>query len=72
MKKLTVLSTTSSFKDFVIEFTFMSKTGTAIDVQNHTVYEVLDPQKSVSFKIKTIASKDAKSFSFKIIGATPI
>ena len=66
------LATLSSFKDVVLEFTFISKTGTEIETQTHTVYEIIDPNKLINFKIKTVASKAAVNFSFRLINATPI
>ncbi len=65
-------ATMASFKDIVLEFTFISKTGTEIETQTHTVYEIVYPNKLVNFKIKTVASKAAANFSFKLINATPI
>jgi hypothetical protein len=66
------LAALSSFKDIVFEITFISKTGTEIDIQNHIVHELIGPQKLIRFKIKTITSKAATDFSFRLIGATPI
>lgn len=65
-------ATLTSFKDVVLEVTFISKTGTEIETQNQTVYEIVKPGGLVPFKIKTIASKAAKDFSFSIANATPI
>ena len=62
----------SSFKDIVLEITYMSKTQTALNVQNCTVYELLTSKKTVPFKYKTYAPKATEECSVRVINATPI
>jgi len=69
---LTNTADLSTFKDVVLEVTFLSKTQTPLNVQNHIVYELLTPKKSVAFKIKTIAPSATQGCSMRIINATPV
>jgi len=69
---LTNAADLSTFKDIALEITFMSKTETVLDVQNHTVYESVGPKRSVLFKVKTDAPPATESYSVRIINAIPV
>jgi len=58
-----------TYKDVELELSFFSKTGTLLLKTNETVYDKIEPGKSVSFKSKEFAPKGSDSVSIKIVGA---
>ena len=68
---ITNKSTTQSFKDAVVEITFLSKTGTPLGQKQFTIYERIGPRQSVSIKkIKVFAPNNTRTSSQRIISAT--
>ena len=65
-------STVTPFKDPILEIKFYSKTNTELNSQKKTIYELLNPNSQIGFKIKTIAPKETEKFSAKVIEVTPI
>ncbi len=57
------------YKDVDIQLDFYSKTGTLLETDKETVYEILNPGESKSFKTKYFAPKGTDSVSLKILGA---
>ena len=57
------------YKDVELELSFFSKTGVLLEKDNETVYEVIEPGKSVDFKSKYFAPKGTDSVAIKIVGA---
>lgn len=58
-----------TYKDVDLELSFFSKTGTLLVKTNETVYDQIEPGKSVSFKAKEFAPKGTDSVAIKVIGA---
>jgi hypothetical protein len=52
-----------------IQLDFYSKTGTLLETDKETVYEILNPGESKSFKTKYFAPKGTDSVALKILGA---
>jgi lipopolysaccharide export LptBFGC system permease protein LptF len=59
----------ASYKDVDIQLDFYSKTGTLLETAKETVYEILNPGESKSFKTKYFAPKGTDSVALKILGA---
>ena len=59
----------ASFKDVDIQLDFYSKTGTLLETDKETVYEMINPGESESFKTKYFAPKGTDSVALKILGA---
>lgn len=57
------------FTDVLIEISFISKTGTLLEKDNETIYETIEPGKSVDFKTKYFAPKGTGSIDIKVLGA---
>jgi hypothetical protein len=57
------------YKDVDIQLDFYSKTGTLLETDKETVYEILNPGESKSFKTKYFAPKGTDSVALKILGA---
>jgi hypothetical protein len=62
----------TSFKDVVLEVSYLSKTGSVISTERFTIYEVAAPGKWASFKFKTSSPRGTKEFSAKVIAAAPL
>jgi hypothetical protein len=58
-----------SYKDVQLELSFFSKTGTLLEKDLETVYEIIAPGKSADFKTKYFAPKGTDSIAVKILGA---
>ena len=58
-----------NYKDVRLELSFFSKTGTLLLKTDETVYDNIEPGKSVNFKSKEFAPKGADSVSIKVLGA---
>ncbi|MDB5277970.1 MAG: hypothetical protein JWR61_2925 [Ferruginibacter sp.] len=58
-----------SYKDVQLELSFFSKTGTLLEKDNETIYDVIAPGKSVDFKTKYFAPKGTDSVAIKIVSA---
>lgn len=66
-------ASTATFKDVMIEISFLSKTESVISKEKFVVYEVLGPQKKISIKkYKTFAPNGTEKFSTNIISASPV
>jgi len=59
----------ASYKDVNIELAFYSKTGTLLEKDNETVYEVIAPGESNNFKTKYFAPKGTDSVALKVTSA---
>ncbi len=59
----------ASYKDVDIQLDFYSKTGTLLETDKETVYEIINPGESKSFKTKYFAPKGTDSVSLKILSA---
>jgi hypothetical protein len=62
----------ATFKDPVLSVTWYSKTQTEIGTQQYPVYELLRPQSSAHFKLKTSAPGEVASVAMGITNATPV
>ena len=58
-----------NYKDVQLELSFFSKTGTLLEKDLETVYEIIAPGKSADFKTKYFAPKGTDSIGIKIISA---
>tara|TARA_B110000091_G_C13766658_1_gene454726 strand:- start:250 stop:699 length:450 start_codon:yes stop_codon:yes gene_type:complete len=58
------------FKDFKLELTYYSKTGTIIDTETVVLYENLNPQESKNFKIKINSPEDTHESKASVLEAT--
>ena len=59
----------ASYKDIDIKLSFYSKTGTLLETDKETVYEVIKPGESKDFKTKYFAPKGSDSVSFEVLAA---
>ena len=66
---ITNKATVASFKDVDIQLDFYSKTGTLLETDKETVFEVLAPGQSKNFKTKYFAPKGTDSVALKVMGA---
>ena len=66
---ITNKATVATYKDVDVELTFFSKTGTLLETDKETVYEVIAPGQTKKFKTKYFAPKGSDSVGFKILGA---
>lgn len=66
---LTNKATVASYKDIDVKMDFYSKTGTLLETDKETVYEVIAPGQSKSFKTKYFAPKGTDSVVLTVTGA---
>ncbi len=57
------------YKDVELELRFFSKTGVLLEKDKETIYDVIEPGKSATFKTKYFAPKGTDSVVLKIVGA---
>jgi len=62
----------ATFKDIVLEISYLSKTQAVISTKQFTIYEVAAPGKWASFKFRTIAPSETKGFSARVVTAVPV
>ena len=62
-------ATAATFKDIELTITYLSKTGAPISNEIFTVYEVIRPGQSASFKFKTRSPKGTKDAEMVVSGA---
>ena len=61
-------ATLASFKDVVIEISFLSKTESVIGTEKFTVYENFTPRRTVSIKkYKIFSPKETEKFKYEIV-----
>lgn len=65
-------ATVASFKDVDLKLEFYSKTGTLLETDHETVYEIIAPGQSKSFKTKYFAPKGSDSVALIIVSAKPV
>ena len=65
-------ATLARFKDPVLSVTWYSQTQTELGTQQLPIYEVMGPQDSKHYKLKTDAPSEVATVSIGITGATPI
>ena len=58
-----------TYKDVQLELSFFSKTGTLLEKDVETIYDLIAPGKSVDFKTKYFAPKHTDSIAVKILAA---
>ena len=69
---ITNKATVASFKDVDVKLEFYSKTGTLLETDHETVYEVIPPGQSKNFKTKYFAPKGTDSVALSIVTAKPL
>lgn len=69
---ITNQATLAHYKDPVLAVTWYSKTGTELETQHYSVYELLSPQGSKHFKLKTNAPDYVATVTLGVASATPI
>jgi hypothetical protein len=62
-------ATVASYKDVDVKLDFYSKTGTLLETDNETVYEIIGPGQSKNFKTKYFAPKGTDSVALMIMSA---
>lgn len=62
-------ATVASYKDVDIKLDFYSKTGTLLETDKETVYEVIGPGQSKNFKTKYFAPKGTDSVALSVTAA---
>jgi hypothetical protein len=62
-------ATVAVYKDLDMQLDFYSKTGALLETDKETVYEVIPPGQSKSFKIKYFAPKGSDSVALKVLDA---
>jgi hypothetical protein len=63
------IASVASYKDVDIKLDFYSKTGTLLETDKETVYEVIAPGQSKNFKTKYFAPKGTDSVALMVISA---
>jgi hypothetical protein len=58
-----------TYKDVQLELSFFSKTGTLLEKDIETIYDLVAPGKSIEFKTKYFAPKKTDSVAIKVLGA---
>lgn len=58
-----------TFKDVVLDVSYLSKTGAVISTQRFVVYEIIKPGKKANFKFKTREPAGTKTFSAQLVTA---
>ncbi len=66
-------ASTATFKDIVLEVSYLSKTESVISKEKFVIYEVIGPQKTISIKkIKTFVPSATEGFSLEVVSAIPV
>ena len=58
-----------TYKDVQLELSFFSKTGTLLEKDEETLYDLIAPDKSIDFKTKYFAPRGPDSVAIKVVGA---
>ena len=66
---ITNKATVASYKDVDVKLDFYSKTGTLLETDKETVYEIIAPGQSKNFKTKYFAPKGTDSVALSITAA---
>ncbi len=62
-------ATVASYKDIELTLEFFSKTKVRLTEEKETVFETINPGKSIKFKSKYFAPKGTDSVAIKVVGA---
>jgi hypothetical protein len=62
-------ATVATYKDVDVQLSFFSKTGTLLENDRETIFEIIGPGQSKSFKTKYFAPKGSDSVAIAILGA---
>ncbi len=62
-------ATVASYKDVDVKLDFYSKTGTLLETDKETVYEIIAPGQSKNFKTKYFAPKGTDSVALSVTAA---
>lgn len=62
-------ATVAVYKDVNLQLDFYSKTGALLETDKETIYEVIRPGQSKSFKIKYFAPRGSDSVALKVLDA---
>ena len=62
-------ATVASYKDVDLKLDFYSKTGTLLETDKETIYEIIAPGESKNFKTKYFAPKGTDSVALAVTGA---
>ena len=62
-------ATVASYKDVDVKIDFYSKTGTLLETDKETVYEIIAPGQSKNFKTKYFAPKGTDSVALSVTAA---
>lgn len=66
---LSNIAKVATFKDVQIKLNFYSKTGAMLEEEIETIFETIEPGKSVDFKTKYFAPKGTDSVALKVTSA---
>ncbi len=66
---ITNKATVAAYKDVDVKLDFYSKTGTLLETDKETVYEIIAPGQSKNFKTKYFAPKGTDSVALAVTGA---
>ncbi len=58
-----------TYKDVQLELSFISKTGSLLEKDIETIYDLVAPGKSIDFKTKYFAPKQTDRVVIKVLGA---
>ena len=64
-------ATVATYKDVDLKLEFYSKTGSLLETDHETVYEVFAPGQSKNFKTKYFAPKGSDSVALTVMSAKP-
>jgi hypothetical protein len=64
-------ATVAYYKDVVVKINFLSRTGSEISSENHTLYEYFPPHSTKKFEFKVKKPKGAEKISYGLAGAQP-
>lgn len=66
---ITNKATVAAYKDVDVKLDFYSKTGTLLETDKETVYEIISPGQSKNFKTKYFAPKGTDSVALTVTAA---
>jgi len=65
-------ATVADYKDITVRVTYYSKTKTNLGSKEYTIYEVVQPNTTIPFKLKIENFKNVNTIGWEVIRAIPI
>jgi len=65
-------SSIASFKDAVVQITFLTETNTELSTTDFRVYKYFPPNEATPFELKVYPPENTKNFEMRIVSATAV